>query len=104
MIENDEYSKYPVVEVCKSTSWEVMRPMLDRAMATFGIVESITTDNGPPYNSHEFTSYARNMGFRHRKCTPENPQANKQVEVFQKVLAKLVHTATNERQDPKKVV
>ena len=100
----DEYSKYPVVEVCKSTSWEVMRPMLDRAMGMLGIVDSMTTDNGPPYNSNEFSKYAKAMGFRHRKCTPENPQANGQVEVFQKVLAKLVHTATIERQDPRKVV
>jgi hypothetical protein len=100
----DEYSKYPVVEVCKSTSWEAMKPMLDRALGTFGIVESMTTDNGPPYNSQEFTDYAKTMGFRHRKCTPQNPQANGQVEVFQKVVAKLVHTATIERKDPRKVV
>ena len=73
-------------------------------MGMLGIVDSMTTDNGPPYNSHEFTKYAKTMGFRHRKCTPENPQANGQVEVFQKVLAKLVHTATIEKQNPRKVV
>ena len=66
----NKYSKYSVVEVCKSTSWEVMRPMLDRAMGMLGIVDSMTTDNGPPYNSHEFTKYAKAMWFRHRKCTP----------------------------------
>ena len=100
----DELSKYPVVEVCKSTSWESMRPMLDRALGMFGNVESITSDNGPPYSSTEFNKYVRKRGIRHRLCTPENPQANGQVEVFQKVIAKMVHTAIIEREDPKKVV
>ena len=44
------------------------------------------------------------MGFHHHICTPENPQANGFVEVFQKVLVKMVHTAVVEGKDPKKVV
>ena len=100
----DEYSKYPVVEVCTSTSWEQMEPMLERALGMFGNVESLTSDNGPPYSSHEFAKYVKKEGIRHRLCTPENPQANGQVEVFQKVLVKLVHTAVIEKKDPKKVV
>ena len=33
------------------------------------------------------------MGFEHHICTPENPAANGFVEVFQKVLVRMVHTA-----------
>ena len=100
----DQYTKYPVVDVCTSTSWEQMEPMLETALSMLGNVESVTSDNGPPYNSENFRKFAKKMGFRHRKCTPENPQANGLVEVFQKVLVKLVHTATIDRRDPKKVV
>ena len=44
------------------------------------------------------------MGFKHHICTPENPQANGFVEVFQKVLVKMVHTAVTEKKDPRKEV
>ena len=100
----DQYTKYPVVDVCTSTSWEQMEPMLETALGMLGNVESVTTDNGPPYNSDNFRKFAKRMGFKHRLCTPVNPQANGLVEVFQKVLVKLVHTAIIDKKDPRKVV
>ena len=100
----DQYSKFPMVEVCTSTSWEQMEPMLENAMSMLGNVEQLTTDGGPPYDSHGFEMFAKRMGFKHHICTPENPQANGFVEAFQKVLVKMVHTAVIEKQDPKKVV
>ena len=93
-----------MVEVCTSTNWEQMEPMMENALALFGNVESVTTDNGPPYNSHHFSKFAKKMGFHHRHCTPLNPQANGLVEVFQKVLAKMVHTAVIEGKDPRREV
>ena len=100
----DQYTKYPVVDVCTSTSWEVMEPMIENTLGLFGNVEKLTTDGGPPYDSRNFRHFAKKMGFYHHLCTPENPQANGFVEVFQKVLVKMVHTATVEGKDPKKVV
>ena len=100
----DQYTKYPVVEICTSTSWEQMEPMMEMALGTFGNIEKVTTDGGPPYDSKEFRRMARRMGFEHHICTPENPQANGFVEVFQKVLVKMIHTAVVEKQDPRKVL
>ena len=85
-------------------NWEQMEPMMENTLALFGNVESVTSDNGPPYNSHNFTKFAKKMGFHHRHCTPLNPQANGLVEVFQKVLAKMVHTAVIEGKDPRREV
>ena len=100
----DQYSKFPMVEVCTSTSWEQMEPMLENALSLLGNVEKLTSDGGPPYDSKEFKKFANRMGFKHHICTPENPQANGFVEVFQKVLVKMVHTAVTEKKDPRKEV
>ena len=43
-------------------------------------------------------------GIKHHLCAPENPIANGFVEVFQKVLAKMVHMAVAQRRDPRKVI
>ena len=59
-------------------------------------------DGGLPYNSHDFEKYMEKKGIKHHLCTPENPIANGFVEVFQKVLAKMVHTAVAEKKDPRK--
>ena len=78
--------------------------MLENALGLFGNVEQVITDGGPPYDSREFRKMVRRVRFKHHMTTPENPQANGFVEVFQKVLVKLVHTAEVEGKDPKKVV
>ena len=62
------------------------------------------TDGGPPYDSRGFRKFAKRHGFHHHICTPENPEANGFVEVFNKVLVKMIHTATIEGEDPTKVV
>ena len=43
-------------------------------------------------------------GIKHHLCAPENPMVNGFVEVFKKVLAKMVHTAVAERKDLRKVI
>ena len=98
----NQYLKYPVVEVCENTSWEKIEPQLDRVTGLLGNME--LTDGGQPYNSHDFKRYIQNMGIKHHICAPENPMGKGFVEVFQKVLVKMVHTAVAEKKDPKKVL
>ena len=100
----DQYSKYPIVEVCKSTSWEDMEPMLKNDITTMGTMDKLISNGGPPYNSEKFKKFAKKHGFVHHICTPENPEANGFVEIFQKVLVKIIHTAMIEKKDPKKKV
>ena len=60
----DQYSKYPEVDILKSTSFAKLQPVLDRIFNTHGIPETLSTDNGPPYSSsHDMTEYAKHMGF-----------------------------------------
>ena len=100
----DQYTKFPVVSVVKSTGWETLRPVLEDALATHGIPEIITTDGGPPYNGEEFKKFAQNMGFTHRLTTPESAQANGFAEIFVKTLVKLIHTAVADKKDPQRAV
>ncbi|KAI0224539.1 hypothetical protein LSAT2_024457 [Lamellibrachia satsuma] len=43
----DEYSRYPIVEVMRSTSMETVIPVVDK-FSLFSFPEVVKTDNGPP--------------------------------------------------------
>ena len=59
----DQFSKYPEVDIVTSTSFKKLRPILDRVMATHGIPETVSSDNGPPYPSDDMEIYAAEKGF-----------------------------------------
>ena len=46
-------------------------------MAEYGNIEQLDTDNGPPFNSKQFTKYLEDKGIKHKKITPLWPQANR---------------------------
>jgi transposase InsO family protein len=92
----DEYSRFPVVEIVRSTSGKTVIPMFDKVFSQFGIPEVVKTDNGPPFNGHEFAAFAKHMGFQHRKITPCWPQANGEAERFMKTLGKVIRSASVE--------
>ena len=47
----DQFSRWPEVEMVSSTSFEKLKPALERSWALLGIPDQVTHDNGPPYNS-----------------------------------------------------
>ena len=87
----DQYSKFPEVDLVSSTSFNKLKPILDRIFSTHGIPESLATDNGPPYSSHEIAEYAKEMGFKLSPVSPEDLQCNGFAENFVKFLCKLLH-------------
>ena len=89
----DEYSRYPEVEIVRSTSANIVIPKLDRILSTHGIPTEIKTDNGPPFQSHTFAQFAQYMGFHHRKITPAWPKANSESERFMRTLNKTLRAA-----------
>ncbi|XP_014676330.1 PREDICTED: uncharacterized protein K02A2.6-like [Priapulus caudatus] len=54
----DEYSRFPEVELETSTSSKATIPKLDSIFARQGIPDTVKTDNGPPFNGAEFSSFA----------------------------------------------
>ena len=97
----DQYSKYPEVDIVKSTSFERLEPCFSRIFATHGIPEEITSDNGSPYFADEMSNFAKKMGFRHHRVTPEDPQSNGFAESFVKIMVKFIHTTIAEGKNPK---
>ncbi|KAK3092876.1 hypothetical protein FSP39_008235 [Pinctada imbricata] len=89
----DEYSRYPIVEIVRSVSARATIPVLDKVISMFGILKIVKSDNGSPFQSHEFKLFAENMGFTHRRITPRWPRANAQAESFNKPLMKAIRSA-----------
>nr|XP_039266337.1 uncharacterized protein K02A2.6-like [Styela clava] len=92
----DNYSRFPVVELVKSTSARSVIPIFDKIFATHGFCEVLKTDNGTPFQSHEFKRFMDYCGIHHQKITPLWPRGNAQAENFMKPLNKAIKTATVE--------
>ena len=52
----DKRTRYPEVEQVTSTSFEQTRVKLKRIFAIHGILRRLETDNGPPFNSSDYTT------------------------------------------------
>jgi hypothetical protein len=89
----DEHSRYPIVRLVSSTSFKALEPILDDIFSSFGVPKTLKSDNGPPFNSHNFREYARGSGFKHRRITPLWPRANGLCERFMKNLTKVMKNA-----------
>ena len=92
--------EYLLVTVCKQSRWAEVEfvtstraraviPKMDKTFASLGIPVSVSSDNGPPFNSQDFRDFSKYLGFRHERKTPLNPQANAEAEQFMRVLKKL---------------
>jgi len=62
---------------------------MDKIFASLGIPVSVSSGNGPPFNSQEFSDFSNYLGFLHERKTPLNPQANVDAEQLMRVLKKL---------------
>ncbi|KAK3752456.1 hypothetical protein QZH41_007498 [Actinostola sp. cb2023] len=92
----DEFSRFPEIEILRSTSAKAVIPHLDSIFARQGIPDVVRTDNGPPFNSENFQMFATHLGFNHRKITPIWPRANGEAERLMRTLEKAIRTAVIE--------
>ncbi|XP_046863350.1 uncharacterized protein K02A2.6-like [Xenia sp. Carnegie-2017] len=92
----DDFSRYPIVEVIRSTAATTVIPCLDKILSDFGIPDTIRSDNGPPFNSKEFYEFSKYLGFKLRKVTPYWPRANGEVERLMHTIKKTIKAAIME--------
>nr|XP_004206127.1 uncharacterized protein K02A2.6-like [Hydra vulgaris] len=88
----DLYSRYPFVDIIKTTTALSVISKLERLFAIFGYPNKIRSDNGPPFQSEELKLYFKNVDIKHFKITPQYPQANGIVEKFMQVKGKIIKT------------
>ena len=89
----DQRTRYPEVEVVSSTAVKPTKEKLKKMFAHHGVPKRVHSDNGPPFNSKEFETFAKEEGFDHHRVTPEHPRANGQVERFMQLLNKMEQIA-----------
>ena len=85
----------------KSTAATTVIPKLDKVLSEFGVPDVVKSDNGPPLNSKEFTAFADDLGFKHRKVTLKWAHANGEVERFVRTVKKVIKTAKLEHKNCK---
>lgn len=61
----DYYSRFPEVVTLRSTTPQVVIDVIKSIFARHGIPQRVRSDNGPPFSSREFTSFAKSYGFDH---------------------------------------
>ena len=64
---------------------KVLRPMFAR----YGIPDTLMTDNGPQFDSAEFSTFAKKWGFKHDTSSPRYPQSNGKAENAVKTVKQL---------------
>ena len=93
----DRYSRFPEVEIAKSTKASIIIPKLDRIFPVHGIPNVIKTDNGPPLNGEEYRNYAKTLGRKLEFSTPLWSKGNAEAERFKQSLGKALKTAKIEQ-------
>ena len=95
----DKRSRYPAVEIVHSTSFKATRRAMKKIFSDLGTPRRICTDNGPPFNSNDFSEFALEEGFEHHRVTPLHPQTNGEAESFMRLLNKMERIAHLQQRD-----
>ena len=72
----DYFSRYPEVIKLRSTTSNTVIDAVKAVFSRHGIPESVRSDNGPQFSSHEFAKFAASYGFKHTTSSPYFPQSN----------------------------
>lgn len=76
----DYFSTYIEVVEVASTSTATVVPKLFEVFGRHGIPNVVRSDNGPPFNSHEFSQFASLCNFQHITSSPKAPWSNGKAE------------------------
>jgi hypothetical protein len=98
----DACTRWPEVIILKTTTSTVIISHLKKIFAAQGIPMIVVSHNGPQFVSEEFETFLRDRGIAHRKVTLYWPQANAQVERFNRTIEKAICSAYVEGKDWRK--
>ena len=91
----DYFSKFPFFFQVNSTSFANLKDHLEELFSVEGTPEEIMSDNGPPFNGKEFSSFLTGLGIRHTTSSPNYPRSNGFIERKIQTVKRLMEKATS---------
>ena len=76
LVVQDLLTRYPAAKIVPSTSSSKVISALHDIYIDYGYPTTHLTDNGPPLNSAEFTTFSKNSDIHQQTIYPDHPQAN----------------------------
>ena len=76
----DAHTKWLDIHVTSSSSASITIEKLRRTFSTLGLPETVVTDNGSAFTSHEFAEFMRVNGVTHIRTSPYHPSSNRLAE------------------------
>ena len=91
----DYFSKFPFLFQVKTTSFVNLKDHLMELFSVEGIPNEIMSDNGPPFNGKEFSSFLTGLGIRHTTSSPNYPWSNGFIERQIQTMKRLMEKASS---------
>ena len=98
----DYYTKMPFIRKIPPSQCNAAKTIsvLKELFSEYGIPETIRSDNGPQFASHQFAKFTKEWNFDHTTSSPRNPRSNGQAKAAVKVTKGLLTHAKFSGQDP----
>lgn len=96
----DYYSKFIVINKLISKTADSVVSTLKNIFAIHGLPEEIFSDNGPPFNSKEFYSFARRYNIQLNTSSPHYPRSNGMIERSIQTIKGMLIKAYQSKEDP----
>ena len=90
----DTFSKYPFTYKMHKKTAETILHKLTQLFSQYGTPNTISTDNGPPFNSEHFTKFMIEQRVDHITPSPHYPKSNGFIERQVKTMKTALATAT----------
>ncbi|XP_064470125.1 uncharacterized protein K02A2.6-like [Ornithodoros turicata] len=100
----DYHSKWPEVSFASTVTTATVETFLRHVFSREGFPEELVTDNGPQFVSAEFKKILQDRGIRQTTVSVYYPQANGQVERFNRVFKDVIQVAKLRNKDVKSAV
>ena len=86
----------------KTTSFTNLKDHLEELFSVEGIPDEIMSDNGPPFNGKEFSSYLTGLGIRHTTSSPNYPRScgfiERQIQTVKRLIEKANSTGRSHQE------
>jgi len=96
----DEYSRYPFVFPCSSTSSATVMDSLNKLFCLFGFPSYLHSDRGAAFMSRDFKAFLAERGIASSRSSPYHPTRNSQCERVDQIVWKTIKLLLHSRAWP----